>query len=118
MAKVKLQISYKDQSGEAFKQILAYINPDCDDANLADFVAKLNSLTTNKVDEVLKIVQKFLSENNSDTITLEEMQAILNGTFQPDDDEVFTATEINSILDGTFTPIEDDDTWSEEDFKF
>ena len=83
---------------------------------MRELVTSLNSLTTNKVTDIFKIVEKFLSEvAPDDEISVAELSAILRGDYVPKDDE-FTNSDINSILQGTYQPVDDD--FSDSDFIF
>ena len=103
MAKVKLKILFQDNHGEDFKKVLSYINPDCDDDKLSELVRDLNNLTTNKVKDIHKIVEKFLSSGDEGDITDAELLEILRGDFIP--------AEVDD-------PITDADIFSDDDFKF
>ena len=117
MAQVKLQIFFKGKGGEEFKKVISYVNPDCDDEKLVEFVDELNKLTTNKVKDIHKIVENFLS--NTENITAAEILEILNQTYQPKDlQNPITPEEITKILDGEHVPAPDADIFSEDDFKF
>ena len=119
MAKVKVQINYKEEDGTKFKQILSWVNPQCADADLKNFVTALSNLTTNQVEEVFKIVEKFLSESNQQYITVEELQDIIDGKFTPVlDDNPISSQEMQDILDEMYTPVEDDDALTADDFVF
>ena len=116
MAKVKLQIELKDSGGEDFKTILGYINPNCADDKLREFADSLNNLTTNRVVDVFKIVEKFLSEvAPDDEITAQDLLQILQGQYTPIDDQ-FTDNDINLILQGQYSPV--DDEFTDSDFVF
>ena len=119
MAKVKVQVNYKDDDGSKFKQVLSWVNPECADADLKNFVNALSNLTTNQVEEVFKIVERFLSETSQQYITVEELQDIIDGKFTPvADDNPVSSQEIQDIVDGNYTPVEDDDALSADDFVF
>ena len=119
MAKVKVQVNYKDDDGSKFKQILSWVNPECADADLKNFVTALSNLTTNQVEEVFKIVERFLSESSQQYITVDELQDIIDGKFTPVlDDNPVSSQEIQDIVDGNYTPVEDDDALTADDFVF
>ena len=119
MADVKIKMHFKDQDGGKFKQILSYINPNCDNATLRNFVDSLNGLTTNRLEEVFKIVEKFLSDSGEEYISVEDIEKILDGDFTPSaDDNPISSDDLQDILDENFTPAEDDDPLVEDDFIF
>ena len=110
---------FKDQDGDTFKKVLSYINPNCDNATLRNFVDQLNGLTTNKLEEVFKIVEKFLSDSGEEYISVEDIKKILDGNFSPaTDDNPVTSSEIENMLDGEYSPVEDDDAMNADDFIF
>ena len=118
MAEVKLNVYLKDKDGSEFKQVIGQVNPNCPDAKLTELVNSLNSLTTNKISEIWKVVEKYLSPD-SDTITAADILEILNGTYTPAaDDNPITDADIKLILEGNYTPAPDSDTWSPSDFVF
>ncbi len=118
MAIVKLTVLMKDKNNSEFKQVLSQINPTCADAKLAELVTALNSLTTNKISEIWKVVEKYLSPDD-DAITPQEILDILNGDYSPvPDDNPVTDEEIRLILEGNYQPVEDEDSWSPDDFVF
>ena len=120
LAKVKLQIFFKNTAGEEFEKIIGFINPDCADDLLLNFVTELNNLTTNEVKEVFKIVEKFLSESSTDGyITAAELLEIIGGTYTPvADDDPITEAELKTILQGSYIPVADDDALTADDFVF
>ena len=118
MAIVKLNVLLKDKNSSEFKQVLTQINPNCPDAKLTELVTALNALTTNKISEIWKVVEKYLSPDE-DPITPQDILDILNGTYTPvPDDDPVTDADIKLILEGRYTPAPDDDTWSPDDFVF
>ena len=118
MAEVKLNVYLKDKDSSEFKQVIGQINPNCPDAKLTELVNALNSLTTNKISEIWKVVEKYLAPD-SDAVTEQDILDILNGTYTPvPDDDPVTENDIKLILEGNYTPVEDDDTWSPSDFVF
>jgi len=119
MATVKLNVYLKDKNNGDFKQVLAQINPTCPDAKLVEFVNALNSLTTNKISEIWKAVEKYLTPDDDDFVTAEDIQKILQGTYTPvADDDPVTADDVQLILTGNYTPVPDADSWSADDFQF
>ena len=119
LADVKIQMQFKGQDGETFKKILSYINPNCDNATLRNFVDSLNGLTTNRLEDVFKIVEKFLSDSGEEYISVEDIKKILDGDFTPSaDDNPISSDDLQDILDGEFTPAEDDNPLDDDDFIF
>ena len=117
MAEVSLNILCKDKKGEEFKQILSYINPNCSADKLRSFAENLNSLTTNKITDIFKVVEKFLSESSADEeISIQELQEILNETYAPTSDDNFTNADFAPIFEGNYNPV--DDEFSDADFIF
>lgn len=118
MATVKLNVFMKDKDSGEFKKVIGQVNPACTDAKLTEFVTALNSLTTNKISEIWKIVEKYLSPDD-DPITPQDILDILNGDYIPvPDDDPVTDADIKLIVEGSYTPVPDDDTWSPDDFVF
>ena len=112
---VKLQMFYKNLSGDTYQKTLTYINPNVSDEILMKFVTKLNALTTNQLGEVFKIVNDFLNEvppqdTTDELITPSEIAQIFTGDFvEITDTDGVTQIQINSILDNTYQPTPDND---------
>ena len=117
MAEVRLNVYLKDRNSDEFKQVLAQINPNCPDEKLTELVTALNSLTTNQVKEVWKVVEKYLEDD--DFVSVEEVRKILRGEYVPVEvDDPITRDDVQLILTGNYTPEPDSDTWSADDFIF
>ena len=118
MAEVKLNVYLKDKDSGEFKQVICQVNPNCPDEKLVELVDSLNSLTTNKISEIWKVVERYLAPED-DPVTEQDILDILNGTYTPvPDDDPVTENDIKLILEGNYTPVPDTDTWSPSDFVF
>ena len=109
MANVELKISYKNKTGDAFQQVIGYINPDTPDNELVTMVNQLNSLTTNSVQEILKIVVKWLSNTGETYVDIPTLRRIISGDYvELADDTPITEPELKDIIEGRYTPVSDD----------
>lgn len=109
MAKVELKVSYKNKTGDAFQQVIGHINPDTPDDDLVAMVNQLNSLTTNTVQEILKIIVKWLNDTGEKYVDLGTLRDIVNGVYvEITDDDPITEQELQDILDGNYSPVDDD----------
>ncbi len=119
MAEVKLQIHFREPTGDKFKKIISYVNPNCDNVSLRNFATALSNLTTNEVVEVFKIVEKFLSESAEGYISVGDLQNILDGSYTPvADSDSISASDFEMILAGNYSPVADSDSLSASDFYF
>ena len=117
---VKLQIYFKAQDGKTYKRVINYANPEASDTALNNFVAALYSLTTNDLQNVLKVVNTFLDdESQPETeITADDIASIFDGTFvRVEDEDGITQVDINAVFNETYTPAEDSGGISQSDIN-
>ena len=112
--KVYIPIYFKDSAGNSYKKTIQYINPEATNGQLRDFILKLNSLTDNRLEKVLKVVEEFL--HASEYVTKADIDDILNGDYQQvADDDPITQADIDDILNGVYQQAADDDPITQAD---
>ena len=88
MSRPKINV-FTEKDNKYKRRTYTDINPAKSDAEILDFVSKMNSLTENNLGEVYKIQDNI--ETDLTPITSAHIASILNGTFVPfpDDDPPF-----------------------------
>ena len=99
--KVKIPICYKN-GNESYKRTIEFVNPNCSDDDLREFVTALNKLTTNELTEALKVVCDFCNRSGGE-ITPADITKIFDGTYTIETVEGgIVESDIDKIFDGTF----------------
>ena len=101
---VKLNVHYRDARTKLFKRILSYCNPEASNENLLELVRGLNGLTNNTIVEVIKIVKRYLDEED-----------IFSSFGQEDVDFVFDG---NGFFFNDFSQNDLDFIFDDNDFSF
>ena len=98
--KVKIPICYKN-GNESYKRTIEFVNPNCSDDDLRDFIIALNNLTTNQLTEALKVVSDFCSRSGG--VTPADITKIFDGTYTIETVEGgIVESDIDKIFDGSF----------------
>lgn len=119
--RIKIIVWYRDVDRKSFKRTLRYVNPEASDSTVLQCVHNLNSLTTNTVEEVFKVVDQYLIDDaiyeDDSFVSAQDVQDILSGDYNPaSDDDPITEQDLLDILSGDYTPVDND--FSADDFVF